>query len=345
MNNHIIEMTSTTPFYSQSPSTISVNQENIVTQEVLVSTYKTSNDMEKNTSNYLNPGDILSQGNGIIFLESGSRAQPPPLVLCAIESAARVYSDRPIVFFINGLPEINTNDDENRTRKRFPTISYLQNVYIFPLKMKEVFKDTPLFPWYQKIDPTRQKHWMHVSSDGCRLALIWKYGGIYMDTDIISVRPIPEKTFLAALYSQDSSNGVFGLPPRHNFTWTAMEDFVKNYNGAIWGQQGPQLFTRTLRKYCVIPNFTAVEDIICGNISFLNPQRFYPIPYPSWRLYYKVWEKIPTFNDSYALHLWNYMNKDVMTMVPGSNTLVDNLYKQHCPITYGALLSNESIYL
>ncbi|XP_032888152.1 alpha-1,4-N-acetylglucosaminyltransferase-like [Amblyraja radiata] len=30
-----------------------------------------------------------------------------------------------------------------------------------------------------------------VFTDGCRLALLWKYGGIYLDTYIISMRPMP----------------------------------------------------------------------------------------------------------------------------------------------------------
>ncbi|XP_063297724.1 alpha-1,4-N-acetylglucosaminyltransferase-like [Pelobates fuscus] len=291
--------------------------------------------------NNVNLSYILRLGNGIIFLETGNRT-PSSLVLCAIESAARVYHDRPVVFFINGLSEINSADDKDSAQRRIQILSSFPNMYIFPLKLEEVFKDTPLLPWYERINSTLQLHWPHITADGCRLALIWKYGGIYMDTDIISIRSIPENNFLAAQFSQDSSNGIFGLSPHHNFTWSGMEDFVKNYNGAIWGHQGPQLFTRVLKKFCDIPKFTAVEDVNCGNISFLHPQRFYPISYPNWRRYFQTWDKFPTFNDSYALHLWNKMNKEHRTMVPGSNTLVEHLYQQHCPTTYGALRRNES---
>lgn len=167
-----------------------------------------------------------------------------------------------------------------------------------------------------------------------------------MDTDIISIRPIPFKNFLAAEYPQSSSNGVFGFPSQHNFTWKCMEDFVQNYIGEIWGNQGPGLFTRVLKELCDLPDFKGVEDINCANISFLHMQRFYPISYGAWRDYYQVWDKMPTFNDSYALHLWNYMNKvEQRTMVPGSNTLVEHLYKEHCPSTYGAIQRNETIYL
>ncbi|XP_031758384.1 alpha-1,4-N-acetylglucosaminyltransferase-like [Xenopus tropicalis] len=187
-----------------------------------------------------------------------------------------------------------------------------------------------------------EPHWIHVLSDACRLALIWKHGGVYMDTDFISVSPIPDVNFVAAQSSTESSNGVFGFQLQHYFPWNSMENFVENYNGAVWGHQGPQLFTRVLERQCDLPTFRALEDLMCGNISFLNPQHFYPIPYPSWKQYYQVWEKLPNFNNSYSLHLWNYMNKENKTVVPGTNTLATHLYQQHCPYTYDELRKNQA---
>ncbi|KAM9316435.1 alpha-1,4-N-acetylglucosaminyltransferase-like [Gastrophryne carolinensis] len=292
--------------------------------------------------------DFLSCGTSIIFLETSDRLQLPPLVLCAIESAARVYPDRPVIFFMKGLNHTNSSDHEEMPIQHFPTLSSLHNIHIFPLVMEDIFNNTPLFPWYMKINATQESHWLHVSADGCRLALIWKYGGIYMDTDIISVHPIPHLDFLAGESNQFSSNGVFGFSSRHNFTWTCMENFVRNYNSRSWGNQGPYLFTRVLKTICTIPNFEKVKDVECGNITFLNPQRFYPISYGAWAKYYEVWDKLPTFNDSYALHLWNYMNhisSKHRTMVPGSNTLIEHLYQQHCPSTYEALVRNVSTFI
>ncbi|XP_075057658.1 alpha-1,4-N-acetylglucosaminyltransferase-like isoform X1 [Mixophyes fleayi] len=281
------------------------------------------------------PLDILEGGDNIFFLETTDRMQPPSLVLCAIESAARVYKDRPVVFFMKGLNDTNS---EATAKKYFPALSSFTNVYFFPLKMEDILKDTPLLPWYTKVNPKAEIHWTHVSADACRLALMWKYGSLYMDTDTISIRTIPHKNFLAGESNKISSNGVFGFTSHDYFNWKSMLDFVQNYNGQIWGQQGPLLFSRILKQYCVLPNFKSVEDITCGNITFLHPDRFYPLRDASWRRYYEVWEKLPTFNDSYALHLWNYMSRGKLTMVPGSNTLVEHLYKQYCPSTYAVVI-------
>lgn len=57
-----------------------------------------------------------------------------------------------------------------------------------------------------QVNSSTERHWLYVSSDACRLAVIWKYGGVYMDTDVISIRPIPDENFLAAQSSKIDPN-------------------------------------------------------------------------------------------------------------------------------------------
>ncbi|XP_003218461.1 alpha-1,4-N-acetylglucosaminyltransferase [Anolis carolinensis] len=286
----------------------------------------------------LTPKDVMSQGRSIIFLETTENLQPSPLVLCSVESAARIYLDRPIIFLMKGMDNNSMTD----LASSCPSLSFLyamKNVFIFPLKLNILFQDTPLLPWYLQVNATQEKHWVYIISDAIRLAMVWRYGGIYMDTDVISIRPIPVTNFLAAQSSQFSSNGIFGFQQYHQFLWDCMEDFVENYNGDIWGNQGPYLITRMLSKLCNLTDFVDTEDQKCHNISFLNPQRFYPIPYGLWTKYYEVWDSRPEFNNSYALHLWNYMNQDQKKNITvGSNTLVENLFRTYCPTTYKTLI-------
>nr|XP_004664414.2 alpha-1,4-N-acetylglucosaminyltransferase [Jaculus jaculus] len=285
------------------------------------------------------PEDLLSDGRSIVFIETSERLEPPPLVSCAVESAAKIYPNLPIAFFMKGLSNASQLAPDP-SHPAFSLLSALHNVFFFPLDMKRLFEDTPLFSWYTKVNSSTERYWLHVSSDACRLAIIWKFGGIYLDTDVISIRPIPQENFLAAQASRHSSNGVFGFLPHHPFLWGCMENFVEHYNSHIWGNQGPHLMTRMLRVWCRLGDFQDLGDLKCLNMSFLHPKRFYPIPYPEWRRYYEVWDTEPSFNDSYALHLWNYMNQGKRTVVRGSNTLVENLYRKHCPRTYRNLIQS-----
>ncbi|XP_075117681.1 alpha-1,4-N-acetylglucosaminyltransferase-like [Leptodactylus fuscus] len=296
------------------------------------------------TSRTISPSHVLQQGDGVLFVETTDRMEEPALVLCSIESAARAYPDRPVVFFMKGLDDVVTEDDEEKARQRFPTLSPYKNVYFFPLRLQELFTDTPFLAWYKKIDPSREIHWTHVKSDACRFAMIWKYGGIYMDTDVISIRPIPEDNFLAAQSDTITSSAVFGLSRRHPLSWEFMENFVENYRGHVWGHQGPGVFTRVVYKYCGRLRFTSVDHLKCANVSYFHNERFYPIAYPSWRKYFEVWKDLPTFSNSYALHLWNYMNKERKFMMVGSNALLEHLYQQYCPRTYGSLVQNVTAH-
>ncbi|XP_068089378.1 alpha-1,4-N-acetylglucosaminyltransferase-like [Hyperolius riggenbachi] len=279
-------------------------------------------------------------------METTDRMEPPPLVLCAIESAARIYPDRPVVYFMKGLGNITTQDEEDKARQNFPSLSSFPNVYFFPLRMEELFNKTPLISWFQKVDPKKERYWIHVLSDACRFSLVWRYGGIYMDTDIISVQPIPKDHFVAPQNAEEFSSGVFGLSPNHDLAWEFMENFVQNYRGEVWGYQGPGVVTRVLKKECKDTKISMENDVICGNLTYLKPERFYPISYYNWKRYFEVWDNLPTFNKSYGLHLWNFLNNDKKTMEPGSNTLVEHLYKNNCPFVYRAELEktrNESL--
>ncbi|XP_072263725.1 alpha-1,4-N-acetylglucosaminyltransferase-like isoform X2 [Pyxicephalus adspersus] len=309
-----------------------------------ISTNIRSHGLENVTYKPIKPFTILRKGNGILFMETTDRMEPPSLVLCSIESAARIYSDRPVVFFMKGLWDIITEEDVHRARKHFPTLLPYKNIYFFPLRLKELFMYTPLMPWYKKVNPKKEKYWSHVISDACRFAMMWKHGGIYMDTDVISIHPIPKDHFAAAESSRITSSSVFGLSPFHNVTWEFMENFVEEYKGWIWGHQGPGVFTRVIKKLCGEIVFSFLVDNTCVNLTYFHPHRFYPILYTSWEQYFEVWKYPPTFTESFGLHLWNYKNKKGITMVPGSNTLVENLYKKYCPFTYGAIVKNKTLY-
>ncbi|KAM5314435.1 LOW QUALITY PROTEIN: alpha-1,4-N-acetylglucosaminyltransferase-like [Glossophaga mutica] len=208
-------------------------------------------------------------------------------------------------------------------------------------KQKGEKKEGKLSEWCSKasdlllqINTSAQRNWLHISSDGSRLAIIWKHGGLYVDTDVTSIRPIPEENFLAAQASQYASNGVFAFLPHHTFLWECMEIFAEHYNSHIWGHQGPNLMTRMLRLWCKLEDFQEVSDLRCSNLSFLHPQRLDPFCY-RLRHYYKVWDTDPSFNDTYALHLCNYMNQEGRDV---SNTLAESLYCQHCPMPFRDLV-------
>ncbi|XP_060689947.1 alpha-1,4-N-acetylglucosaminyltransferase-like [Hemiscyllium ocellatum] len=186
---------------------------------------------------------------GIIFLQTSSELNPKPLVMCSIESAARLNPNKPVYFFMKAFTG-NVSAFWEPEYKAIPLLSSFKNVIILPLNPQELFHNTPLAGWYEKVDPSKEVHWIHVLSDGCRLVLLWKYGGIYLDTDTISLKPLEFRNFIVAESANYASNGILGFNRSHPFLENCLTDFVEKYNGAVWGQQGPTLITRNLKKWC-----------------------------------------------------------------------------------------------
>ncbi|KAG6932151.1 hypothetical protein G0U57_000281, partial [Chelydra serpentina] len=108
---------------------------------------------------FLTQEDVMSQSRSIIFVETTDRLEPPPLVSCSVESAARIYHDRPVVFFMKGLNN-NTWMESNSTYPAFSLLSAMKNVFIFTFQMETLFQGTPLLPWYHKVNATQEKHWV-----------------------------------------------------------------------------------------------------------------------------------------------------------------------------------------
>nr|XP_033801764.1 alpha-1,4-N-acetylglucosaminyltransferase-like [Geotrypetes seraphini] len=284
---------------------------------------------------------IIKPDHGIFFVETTEKLEPSSLAVCAVESASQTYPNRTIYFFMKGLAK-GEKIKKSSFFKAIPLLLSIKNIHILPLDFEEVFNNTPLYSWYQKVNPAWETFWTHVSADGFRLAMIWKYGGIYMDTDIISLKPVPEVDFLAFENFETINNAAFGFQRHDEFLWDCMEDFVKNYRGNLWGQQGPRLLTRVIKSQCEISGFKDIGDITCRNISIMNTKRFYPLLYSAWERYFQVWNPHDTFNNSYGLHLWNYMNKSFKKVIAGSNSLAENLFMKHCPLTYKFIVKHTS---
>lgn len=113
----------------------------------------------------------------------------------------------------------------------------------------------------------RQEFWYSNESNLLRLALLYVQGGTYMDTDVIVLRshdepfagggggsgavkenrdasamePLPKDGAIAA-----PENNVIPFPkPHHPFIAAALNNFMRHFNGTVWGNNGPRVLKRT----------------------------------------------------------------------------------------------------
>ncbi|NWW41152.1 A4GAT galactosyltransferase, partial [Panurus biarmicus] len=224
---------------------------------------------ENSCAHYVPPSLNIAAGPtpstaNVFFVETSEQTTPSYLFSCSVESAARTHPTSRVVVLMKGLAKGNTSLPKHWA---FSLLSCFPNVEIQALDLTELFSGTPLKKWY--LWPLR--HWepyfLPVLSDACRIVLMWKFGGVYLDTDFIVLKNLQNLTNSIGLQSWDELNNAFlSFKPKHKFLELCMQDFVQNYNGWVWGHQGPQLLTRVFKKWCSVET---IKSMSCKDVTAL----------------------------------------------------------------------------
>ncbi|MED6216834.1 hypothetical protein PIB30_011736 [Stylosanthes scabra] len=205
-------------------------------------------------------------------------------------------------------------------------------------------KDTPAEPWLELIKSgNRDPGDIPLSqnlSNLVRLAMLYKYGGGYMDTDIIVLKDFLDLRNAIGAQSLDSTtkqwnrlnNAVMMFDINHPVVWEFLQEFATTFNGNKWGNNGPYLVSRAMAR---------LEGAQGHNVTILPPKAFYPVDWNGIGKLYKKpedeWEsrwvesQVDELSngESYVLHLWNKRSKD-LDIEEGS--VMARLVSSHCVV-------------
>lgn len=178
------------------------------------------------------------------------------------------------------------------------------------------------------------------TSDVLRLLILWKYGGTYLDMDMV-VRKKLDSSLPSNFACEDVANIVNGAILKLDNTkqgkWLAekyMNDLIRNFNGSDWGSNGPLLLTRVLQQLCETnetSKMIAKED--CEGFHVLPKKYCYPITGLSWEKLFNEdfsQKSMETSKDSIVVHFWNNLSKHYELRVNSSCAYIQ-LAKLHCP--------------
>lgn len=206
-----------------------------------------------------------------------------------------------------------------------------------------LLKDTAGESWLEEIqtgkrDPGKISLAQNLSNL-MRLAYLYKFGGVYLDTDMIVLKSF--KTLRNVIGAQTLepvsrnwtrlNNAVLIFDKNHPFLLKSIEEFALTFNGNVWGHNGPYLVSRVAR---------AVEGTDGYNFTIMTPPAFYPV---NWVEIEKLFKVPRTEKDSkrvqvkvlemqkrsYGLHLWNKFSSK-FEIEQGST--MDQLISDHCII-------------
>ncbi|KAK9830748.1 hypothetical protein WJX74_005137 [Apatococcus lobatus] len=262
-----------------------------------------------------------------LFVHFYDSIMDAPAHLCAIESASRLLHQGDVKVFAKDIEGFH---------KHWPI--QLARVNVNSIDLAEIFMNTPLWEWYANNRHTESSMVSQNLSNALRLAVIWKYGGMYIDLDIIATSPLffTAHGNLARQHAPDNpkfdyNNAVLNFPRSHPFVWRLMEEFVNGFDGFTWGENGPALITR------VYNGCMADRDPVCADLEVSAAWRHSPIPYSDIPLVLQqnwmgteLWEKVQQV--SWATHWYHNQFKMTNTTCVLRGSVFEKIMTDTCPV-------------
>ena len=265
----------------------------------------------------------------VIFTDLFGASKKTPWLLCAAESA---------VGMLGGSSVAVLTDDLDNFNKIWP--KELSN----PGKLVSIPKcleDTPLREWYDSPELASSYFRQQNIANAFRLAAVYKSDGMYLDLDIIPLNQALFDADLASISKQCEeskcghefflNNAFLSFPVHDTFLKEVMQAFVAEYNGNIWGWNGPRLMS-SLYKRLLCDTSEGLLD--CHKLKILPHEQLAPF---DWDEIMPVLGSQP--DEAYPLLVDNpqilaihaYHNVWGRTCIP-QNSVFHNIMSDHCPI-------------
>ncbi|KAK4787812.1 hypothetical protein SAY86_011645 [Trapa natans] len=204
-----------------------------------------------------------------------------------------------------------------------------------------LFKNTPAQLWFSRlvkgsVDPGEVPLGQNLSNL-LRLSLLYKYGGVYLDTDVVVLRSLTQLRNVIGAQTVDGrtgnwsrlNNAVLAFDKGHPLLYKFIEEFALTFDGSKWGHNGPYLVSR------VVGRVNRRDGL---NFTVVPPPAFYPVDWsrvqslfkgPRGQLHSKwLLDKYRHISrESYAVHLWNRQSR---RMRIEKDSVMDRILWEHC---------------
>ncbi|XP_066592520.1 lactosylceramide 4-alpha-galactosyltransferase-like [Prorops nasuta] len=257
---------------------------------------------------------------------------------CAVESAARMNPQMKVFLLFLSPATVSNN-----AKALFNILSSYSNIRINRIFPEVYVRDTPLEEWYIGGEALHKSLWprSHMS-DILRYLTLWKYGGIYLDLDVVVTSSLNKsQNFAGAEDWKAVAAGVIGLGMdklgRH-MADACIEDLMRNFRGNVWGNNGPGVITRTLKTLCNTTYVARMTERRCKGFIVHSPSVFYPIHYKKWKAYFDEENRNLTMQKlqrSLAIHVWNKLSRMQLLDVD-SNAPYATIARAYCPKVFGS---------
>ncbi|XP_052899434.1 lactosylceramide 4-alpha-galactosyltransferase-like [Anopheles moucheti] len=241
-------------------------------------------DMIKEDAGFLRSYDTdeaLHRYSSIYFIETSAPFKHvvtiEPRQACAIESAARANPRRKVIVLFASWKEIT---DPGRVRfPGLPTLAQLPNVHFRWLNLERFAQGTPVEQVIRSDKLYQRADGAEYLSEILRLVLLYKYGGIYLDLDVVTLKTLNfyNPNFFGAETPRLVGSSVIGLE-RHGYGQTFAERCLNNFKyfeNQTNVRNGSFLLTYQIVQACEKLSLEEVIDGGCGGLLEVYTQSFF----------------------------------------------------------------------
>nr|XP_022907909.1 lactosylceramide 4-alpha-galactosyltransferase-like [Onthophagus taurus] len=280
--------------------------------------------------------NLTIQKHSIFFLDTSLKRVIAinPRASCALESAALYHPNRSIYYIYVIRNEYNTATTIEEKYLRTVLKEY-KNVNVVYAKVPDLIKNTCIQELFGKHLIETSSYFVEHFSDAFRLIVLMKFGGIYLDSDVIVMRSLND---LGLNFVGKESETVLGTAilafEKGSYLLNALlKDFNINYDPKSWSGHGPLLLTKLVSALCnTTSNFSHNE---CDYLKIFPENVLFPVSYHNWRhMFHQKYlnEILEMTKESYLIHFWNKLTHGIILNVK-SNAPYLILGKKNCPKT------------
>lgn len=205
--------------------------------------------------------------------------------------------------------------------------------------LDELLKDTPAHIFASVwLDWKKTKFYSTHFSELIRLASLYKYGGIYLDSDIVVLQPLSSLNNTVGLENEHNGsnlNGAVMAFRKHSpFIWDCLTEFYSTYDDTLVRWNGAELLTRVSKSFLnrKSPFDKQMELKLQPSFAFFPISRdditsFFTTPSSTSEraLQDGLFKKI--LDESVTFHFWNSLTS---ALIPEPDSLVARLINHSC---------------
>ena len=257
--------------------------------------------------------ELVPRPLSIWIVETSGRSQLTPREMCSVESAA-LHHPQSTIYLLLTSPILNST----LLMEMMTKYSNIQPRY---LDLDTMFAGSPLSQLWLSGQVHRSRWPVSHLSDLVRYLVLYQYGGVYLDTDVILLRPLPPNNNFVSVEYQPVNHlaaGAIKFQPRHHVVKEILENLADKFSGSSWNANGPLVLEGAMRRLCESEGGGwwhgggDKDGWVCGDVSIFREEYFYPVNWRAWETIFQSSyreEVLAAHRHSYAAHLWGHLSR------------------------------------